>query len=57
MPVENASFVMQAKMLQKCCVVLCQPNKLYAVGSVMSLSKIIFSRHFNNIPVVESKLY
>ena len=33
-------------------VVLCKPNKLYTFGNVMSLAKMLFSHHFNNMPIV-----
>ena len=42
---------MQAK---QCCVGLCKPNKLYTVRNIMLLPNMIFSHHFNNIPVVTS---
>ena len=45
------SSVTQAK---TCRVDLCKPNKLYTVGNVMSLAKICFSRHLNNMPVIGS---
>ena len=51
MRIENASFVTQAK---QCCVVLCKPNKLYTIGNVMSLAKMLFSHHLNNMPFVGS---
>ena len=39
---------------KKYCGVLCKPNKLYTVGNVVSLAKMLFSRHFNKMPIVGS---
>ena len=50
----NNRFTVSLRRKTKYCVVLCKPNKLNTVVNVMSLAKIIFSRHINNVPVVGS---
>ena len=48
--IENVSFVIEAKKFS----VLCKLNKLHAVGNVMSLAKMLFSRYLNNMPFIGS---
>ena len=57
MCIENATFLFHVK---KNCVVFGKQKKLYIIGNVMSLAKMLLSHHFNKMRLLvfyELKLF